>query len=160
MGTPRNRRKPTIQLVFDQRNTNLSLLGQKKEWFSYGCYERQFIGLQCGTKIPPCELYSEGDFRDLKGKFWPRVIFIAWATPSQLWQCCEQDTPISPSLAHCPLCHTESALLSPFPPILVNWDSPDPSPFFIPSKVIRWKREEGAMVRREVLEHNQLVRKN
>lgn len=63
------RRKPAPHLVFDQRNTNLSLLGQKKNVvFPTGCFQRWCVGFQRGTKIPPHKQYPEANFRDFKEK--------------------------------------------------------------------------------------------
>lgn len=65
-------------------------------------------------------------------------------------QLCGEATLIRPQLDYCPLCCTGSASLSPFAPILVNYDCPISSLIYIPSEVIRWRGKGEAVVRKEV----------
>lgn len=66
---------------------------------------------------------------------------------------------IRPQLDYCPLCCTRSARLSPVA-LLVNCDCPNSSLILIPSEVIRWRGKRFAVVRKEVWEHNRLVKRN
>lgn len=65
-------------------------------------------------------------------------------------QLCGEATLIRPQLDYCPLRCTGSAPLSPFAPILVNYDCPISSLIYILSEVIRWRGKGEAVVRKEV----------